>query len=470
MNKSGKHFGCGTAVIGRIVRPLLNAWLLCVPLAAWSPALAQGPPAATDSRFVAPAEAPDSPEASPWAGDLWSRSRLTGDWGGARDQAAARGLTVDFDTTYTFQGVAGGGFEGPLFEKFSDEDDTGHTVSGDLTLELDTGKAGLWRGGFFNARLEGRAGRSVLQRAGSVSAVNSDALFPNVLDRFDDEALAVSELAFTQYLGERVAVFGGLLNTAEGDENELAGSALSTSHFLNSALLYALVEDATVPNVSLGGGVLLEPNETVSGSFSVFSSEETAGEDPFEHTDGTTFSIEGTFAHELQERPGAQTVGFLYGIDANRTAIAADPRLVIGSILSGQPIPTTTDDTWAFYYNAHQYLQGDGAGGWGIFVRFGVSDGDPNPVKWNAAGGLGGKGVLPWREQDTWGLGAFYLDLSDEDLLKGLNVGDEVGGEVYYRIAVTPWFHLTLDAQGIDSALPRADTACVLGVRTHLAF
>ena len=418
----------------------------------------------------APPAAADGPEAATYAGNIWSRSTLTGDWGGLRDQWAAHGVTVAFGATYIFQGVASGGFDGPLFENFSDEDDTGNTLSGELSLELDTEKAGLWQGGSFAARLDGRAGRSVLQRAGSVSAVNNQANVPNVVDRFDDETLAVTELTFTQYLGEKLALFGGLLNNSEGDENEFAGSALSTSHFLNSALLYSLVEDATTPNVSFGGGVLFEPNENISGSFSVFSTEESAGENPFDHTEGTTFSTEWTLNHKLMARPGAQTFGFLYGIDASRTAIAADSRLVLGSILSGQPIPTTSDDTWAFYYNAHQYLRGDSEGGWGVFARFGISDGNPNPVKFNLAGGLGGKGLLPQRQQDTWGLGVFYVDISDKDLLKALNVGDEVGGELFYNIAVAPWFRVTLDAQVIDSALPRADTAWVLGVRTHLDF
>lgn len=379
-------------------------------------------------------------------------------------------MTIAFGATYIFQDVTSGGFDGPLFRQFSDEDDTGNTFSGELKLELDTEKAGLWQGGFFNAQLEGRTGRSVLQRAGSVSAVNNDALFPNVVDRFDEDALALTELTFTQYLGEKLALFGGLLNTAEGDENELAGSALSSSHFLNSALLYSLVADATGPNVSLGGGVLFEPNENISGSFSVFGTEETAGEDPFEHTDGTTFSTEWTFGHELRSRPGAQTLGFLYGIDASRTDIARDLRQVLGGILAGEPIPTTNDDTWAFYYSAHQYLRGDSEGGWGVFARFGISDGNPNPVKMNLAGGLSGKGLLPQRQQDTWGAGVFYLDMSDEDLLEDLNIGGETGGELFYNIAFTPWFHVTLDAQVIDSALPAVGTAWVFGVRAHFDF
>ena len=47
-------------------------------------------------------------------------------------------------------------------------------------------------------------------------------------------------------------------------------------------------------------------------------------------------------------------------------------------------------------------------------------------------------------------------------------VGDEVGGDLFYNPAVTPWLHVTLDAQIIDSALPRAATARVLGVRTRV--
>jgi porin len=103
-----------------------------------------------------------------------------------------------------------------------------------------------------------------------------------------------------------------------------------------------------------------------------------------------------------------------------------------------------------------------------MFARFGISDGDPNPVKWNLAWGLGGQGLLPTREQDRWGLGAFYLAMSDEDLLKGLGVDDEVGAELFYNVALTPWVHITPDVQVIESALPRADTVWVLAIRTHL--
>ena len=406
-------------------------------------------------------------KAASYGGDLLSRPVLTGGWGGARDFLADHGLTLDFDVTYTFQAVVDGGLDGPLFRAFSDEEDTGNIVSSDLALEVDTGKAGFWEGGTFAMQLEGRAGRSVLQRSGSVSAVDNDALFPNVVEDFDEETLALTEVTFTQYFGEKIGVYGGLVNTAEGDENELAGSALSNEHFMNTGMLYSLVEDASVPNVSLGGGLLFDPTENLTGSLAVSNTEEAAGENPFDHAGGTTFSTEWTLGHELAGRGGAQTAGFLYGIDASRTDIAADPRLVLISILTGQPIPATESDTWAAYYNAHQLVQGDEDGGWGLFLRLGLSDGDPNPVRFNLATGLGGTGPFRMRTDDRWGLGLFYIDVSEKDLLERLGVDDEVGGEAFYNVAVMPWLHVTLDAQVIDSAVPAADTAWVLGIRTH---
>jgi hypothetical protein len=133
-----------------------------------------------------------------------------------------------------------------------------------------------------------------------------------------------------------------------------------------------------VPNVSPGGGISYTPNEHVSGSFSLFGTSETAGKNPFDQWHGTTFSTEWVLAHSLADRVGAQTFGALYGIGARRTDIAADPRTVVGDILRGQSVPTTRTDTWALYYNASQFIHGDSDGGWGIFARFGLSDGNPN--------------------------------------------------------------------------------------------
>ena len=44
-----------------------------------------------------------------YAGDLWSRPRLTDDWFGGRDWLAKRGVTFDLDLNQVLHGVGSGG-------------------------------------------------------------------------------------------------------------------------------------------------------------------------------------------------------------------------------------------------------------------------------------------------------------------------------------------------------------------------
>jgi len=40
-----------------------------------------------------------------------------------------------------------------------------------------------------------------------------------------------------------------------------------------------------------------------------------------------------------------------------------------------------------------------------VFLSVGASDGNPNPVKFAFLAGIGGKGVVPGRPQDSFGVG-----------------------------------------------------------------
>src|SRR5262245_1652582 len=46
-----------------------------------------------------------------YSGDLWHRSRLTGDWGGSRTDLANKGIQIDVDWTQYVQGVVDGGLD-----------------------------------------------------------------------------------------------------------------------------------------------------------------------------------------------------------------------------------------------------------------------------------------------------------------------------------------------------------------------
>jgi len=400
--------------------------------------------------------------AAPYSGSIWERSTLTGDWGGLRNDLAAHGVTISLDTVYTFQGVAGGGIDRAS--------STGNMFSGDLELVFDTGKMGLWPGGFLKVGFQGRGGDSPQTAAGGILPINNDAMFPNVIGKSNQTAWALTQLNYTQFLSEQFGVFFGLLDLSGADANPITGNIGGTGGFLNTGFLMSASEIATAPTVTLGGGLIYLPNKNIQGTFSVVGTNETAGVNPFDNYQGTTFATEWTFKYELGQHPGGVTLGGAYSVDHDRKDLAADPRLFFASaIVTGQAI-TTNKDAWCIYWNGYQYLQGDEKKGWGVFGRAGFGDGDPNAVRFSFAAGVGGTSPIPTRETDRWGLGMYYVDFSNLDVLEKLRINHETGGELFYNIALTPWAHLTLDAQVIDSPLPKVDTAVVLGTRLVINF
>jgi porin len=80
-----------------------------------------------------PAGAAEAVSARPYSGGFFDRSTLTGDWGGARNDLAAKGITFDANLTQIEQGVVSGGKNGSWE----------YGGRGDLTANLDTQKLGL---------------------------------------------------------------------------------------------------------------------------------------------------------------------------------------------------------------------------------------------------------------------------------------------------------------------------------------
>jgi hypothetical protein len=69
------------------------------------------------------------------------------------------------------------------------------------------------------------------------------------------------------------------------------------------------------------------------------------------------------------------------------------------------------DGTWAVYYNFDQFLyetDKSAEKGFGLFGRFGASEGNPNPSRYFYSIGFGGKGVIGGRGSDQFGIGYYY--------------------------------------------------------------
>ena len=114
-----------------------------------------------------------------------------------------------------------------------------------------------------------------------------------------------------------------------------------------------------------------------------------------------------------------------------------------------------------------------------------MSDGKANPIKYSYSLGLVGKGIVPGRTLDDFGIGWARTEFSDDfvpylrsrfDL--GLDHEDAI--ELYYNASVTPWLNVTPSLQIISPALNKAvdssgnlkelDTTYVAGVRVGIRF
>jgi porin len=406
---------------------------------------------------------------------LWQRSRLTGDWGGLRTRMANNGIQFDADTVHLFQSVTSGGVNR-----------TGRYIgTAEIALKLDSSKMGLWPGGFLLVRGEASFGTGVNSATGALMPVNTEA----ILQLPARDEMVLTHVVFTQFLSEKFGVAIGKLDTTVGDANEFAHGR-GDEKFMNLAFSFNPVSLRTTPYSTLGLALVFLPTKDLHMSFSVIDTEGTTTRTGFDtiFKDGTTLAGGLRWTINRFGLTGHQTFGALW---SNKTfnSLNQDPRFLIRNVLLGTPLRKESG-SWGFMYNFDQYLiqeKNDPSQGLGIFGRFGISDGDANPVAQFYSFGFGGKGVIPGRDQDRFGIGYYYLKVSGDlrrvfpPLLRtriGLDHGQ--GVELFYNIAVTPWLHVTPDLQFIDAARNKAPiigperksigTAVVAGLRVKIDF
>jgi porin len=432
---------------------------------------------------LGPAAAEEASPAHPYSGDFFTRSTLTGDWGGARNDLAEKGVTFDASVTQIGQGVVSGG-KNSTWE---------YGGRGDLTGHLDTQKLGLWPGGFLTVEMEGDWSKSVNAKTGALMAADTSGLFPVPTGN----NLNLPALNFAQFLSHYVGVTAGKYATiteTAGDMNEFAHGK-GTSQFFNLAFNANPTLLMAVPYSTLGAGVIglptKDPDEALV-TFLVLSavgSASTAGFDDLS-SDKLSFVGEGRMRTDFFTLTGHQLVG---GIYSNKEFTSFDQRIQFEPVRRALGLPRSQtiakkDGTWAVYYNFDQFLyEIDKAAGRGVglFGRFGASDGGPNLMHYFYSAGVGGKGVIPSRDLDRFGIGYYYLSVENPTLQSQLLgtksfLRDEWGFEAFYNVALTPWLLLTPDVQVIGPAQKReivglvqrenVATAVVLGVRMNLIF
>jgi hypothetical protein len=261
-------------------------------------------------------------------------------------------------------------------------------------LIFDTTKAGLWEGGIFKVRGQGRFGNSLQFRSGSIVPINILSVQPN--DDPDQEVFDITDLNYTHMIIPEFALFAGMLNTLDADLNPFAGSTRGKGNFLNASFNINPVVFGSAPYKTVGGGFLARPHERVTFTASAVSRSELSGRSPFGNIDDVVASSELYVSHSIMSLPGGQCLGFAHAW-RKATSIDFDPRLTLtgpDNDATNDIRFATKDTSFAVYYNFYQYFQVFNCDttrwstlsptqrpkGWGMFLRSGLSDGDPSPL------------------------------------------------------------------------------------------
>ncbi len=442
------------------------------------PALAMGdadtqptkPGAASEQKGDAVSDGRPPDDGMPWLvpwldyrGDLCTRPALTGDWCGTRQQLMDKGIRFDMKLSQVYQGVVGGGLR-----------ERGRYQGGlDLTLQVDTGKAGLWPGGLLRVKGEARYGRASNLDTGALMPVNFDSLYPVP----GEDTLQLVEFNYTQFLAPWLGITLGRFSPRE--TNVFSGD--ETEQFLNTAFNINPAYATTLPQTFLGAGFILIPHKDVMLTTLVLDSEGRADECGFD----TVFDGGTSLYQQLQVTvrpcglPGHQRVGWTWS-DKSRVRLGQDLQGLFLDWVQfrlgrgDQPTLERSSSDCSFFYDFDQYVYlvpGSEDRGIGVFGRFGVTSGRVNPVRSFYSIGVGGKGLCPGRENDSFGVAYYYLDVTEKlSRIVQNRVGDEQGVEIYYNIAVTPWLRITPDIQVVCPVRDVADTAVVAGVRVVMSF
>src|SRR4029077_8854179 len=261
--------------------------------------------------------AQDTAPKDPYSGDILSRSTLTGGWWGLRNQLAEKGITFDLNVTQVGQGVVGGGKNG-AWE---------YSGRGDMIMNVDSGKLGLWPGGFFNFELEGNWGSAVNDKTGALMPANTNQIFPFP----PGDIFGIPALNFTQFLSPYFGLAIGKLATitsTSGDMNDFAHGKGDTQ-FMNMAFNFNPLLAFTVPYSTLGTGLIVLPTKDPKQAivtFFVMSANGTPMTSGFEDLNGNAVVVaaEGRLRTDFFGLTGHQLFGTTF---SNKDFKSIDQRL-----------------------------------------------------------------------------------------------------------------------------------------------
>ena len=406
-------------------------------------------PASTES--IPPADAKDAQSTqSSSKTNLKTRTALTGDWGGVRSPLGDKGVSLDFRYTSFYQGLVSGtgkkNFEyGGKFDAF---------------INMDSGKMGLWEGAGFSSHFEYSHGDLRTNLGGALFATNTAMYWPVGMP----EELVATSLYFTQKVGGRTSIALGKFNPVDFFAQDPFYGGWGIDRFMN--LILAAPPSGLIPVVFMGAVANIR-TEPLAWTVMVFDPNDRTDDyfpgDLFE--DGVSVSVSGAHTTTLAGRKTSFVATGLYS-----TAEGVDYSSIGGGAVNTSNKKGAWNINFEFKHNLQENSDQPSAT-WGFYLKAAIADGNPNYVQRSLIAGIGGRPLFFGRPQDSFGLGAYYYNLSDE-LEDTINpaavIGDEAAIEFFYNYAVTPWLYFGPDIQYVKPARGRFDNALVVGLRMQI--
>ncbi len=394
------------------------------------------------------AQSPDS---------LWTRDSLTGDWRGVRTSLAEKGIVTELSTTGYFNGLLSGGVGDQSFD---------FGGRSDAFLHFNTGKLGLWDGGGFHFHLESRYGEATdraAPRSGGLWPTNTGVVLP----LGDPGRVVASSIYYTHALDKNASLLIGKINAVDLLASDPFFGGWARDRFTNIA--FVAPPSGVVPATFMGA-IFSYKFKPFSLTFMAFDPNDQTNEYGVDQLfqDGVNLSLGGAWAGEISGRPSS--------VNFTATYSTKDGTNLAEILLPSNLKTGTKDGSYNIAIGASHllYERADAPGkGFGIYGKAAIADGNPNPIQSSFVGGFAGHGVIPTRPDDSFGIGYYFYNFSD-DLQAAvgpvLPFDDEHGLEIYYNLALTPWFHLTADVQWIDPANGNIEDAWVGGLRANVTF
>lgn len=422
--------------------------------------------------------------------DFWHRTQLSGDWGGVRTDLARHGLFFDLYSTSAHQDVESGGLKtGGAFIQNTQ-----------LSINIDTGRAGLWSGGLFHVTLESRYGSSSPQESFSVGSTvpqYTGLAYPGPLFVHD---VLPTKYFFLQSLTPKFSLLLGRIDVLGMCDHTLFGNSYKYD-FANLNFNKNPMALNFYNTTSLSAVGIWAPSQKLVVFGGVFDPNSQADNFATKAFDRVNLYGAAIFSYKISGLPGQSwaqfnwtnkpkiDLGTPFGQLSSGTNSQALGVLLGSNSVQGVPVNYKAD-SWLTIENFSQYLfvkdhpteiahklgSGQTLRGIGVFGRVGYAPQQTNTITRDASMALFAHGVFDSRKDDSFGAGFYYNGISsslklDVAQLTGSKNGlqNEKGSEIFYDFAITPAIRLIPSYQHIWDPLSADVTRSQRGADVFLA-